>query len=141
MSEGIETPLYVVAVAAVIRREGKLLAMRRAKTKDAGPGLWETLSGRVEVGETPLETASREILEECELEVRLEPRPVTCYPATRLGLPMIVIVYAADYLSGEVVLSLEHDRYDWVSPTAFAERSTLTPLVEAVHLAFKLLNP
>ena len=137
MSEG-KTPLYVVAVAAVIRREGKLLAMRRAETKDAGPGLWETLSGRVEVGETPLEAASREILEECGLEVALLPRPVTCYPATRLGLPMMVIVYAADYLSGDVTLSDEHDHYLWLSPEAFAVKSTLTPLVQAVHLAFKL---
>ncbi len=29
-------PLYVIAVAAVIRREGKLLATRLALTKDAG---------------------------------------------------------------------------------------------------------
>lgn len=137
MSED-KTPLYVVAVAAVIRREGNLLAMRRARTKDAGPGLWETLSGRVEVGETPLEAVSREILEECGLEVALEPRPVTCYPATRLGLPMIVIVYAADYLSGDVTLSDEHDRYLWLTPDAFAELSTLIPLAQAVHLAFKL---
>ena len=133
-----KTSLYVVAVAAVIRREGNLLAMRRAQTKDAGPGLWETLSGRVEVGETPLETVKREILEECGLGVALLPRPVTCYPATRLGLPMIIIVYAADYLSGDVTLSDEHDRYLWLSPDAFAEMSTLTPLVQAVHLAFKL---
>ncbi len=137
MSEGA-TPLYVVAVAAVIRREGKLLAMRRAKAKDAGPGLWETLSGRVEVGETPLDAARREILEECGLGVALLSRPVTCYPATRLGLPMIVIVYAADYLSGDVTLSDEHDRYLWLSPDAFAVKSTLTPLAQAVHLAFKL---
>ncbi len=139
MSED-KTALYVVAVAAVIRREGNLLAMRRAKTKDAGPGLWETLSGRVEVGETPLETAAREILEECGLKIALEPRPVTCYPATRLGLPMIVIVYAADYLSGEVTLSREHDRYLWLSPSAFAELTTLAPLTQAVHLAFRLEN-
>ena len=100
-----DTTLFVVAAAVIIRRRGTLLAMRRAKTKDAGPGLWETLSGRVEVGEAPLETAAREVLEECGLEVKLNPRPITCYPGVRLRLPMIVIVYAADYLSGEVALS------------------------------------
>ena len=134
-----DTALFVVAAAVVIRRGDTLLAMRRAPTKDAGPGLWETLSGRVEIGETPLETAAREVLEECGLEVTLDPRPVTCYPATRLGLPMIVIVYAAAYLSGEVTLSREHDRYLWLSPDAFADLSTLTPLVRAVHLTFNPL--
>ena len=131
-----DTALFVVAAAVVIRRGDTLLAMRRALTKDAGPGLWETLSGRVEIGETPLETAAREVLEESGLEVSLDPRPVTCYPGARLGLPMIVIVYAADYLSGEVSLSREHDRYRWLSPSEFAELSTLTPLIRAVHLAF-----
>ncbi len=133
-----DTALFIVAAAVVIRRADTLLAMRRAKAKDAGPGLWETLSGRVEVGETPLETAAREVAEECSLEVKLRPRPITCYPATRLGLPMVVIVYTAEYLAGEVRLSLEHDRYRWLSPDAFAELSTLTPLVQAVRLAFGL---
>lgn len=130
------TTLYVVAAAAIIRRHGKLLAMRRALTKDAGPGLWETLSGRVEAGETPLDAAAREIQEESALDAVLEPRPLTCYPASRLGLPMIVIVYAADYRSGEVVLSNEHDAYRWLTPAEFAALSTLTPLIEAARLAF-----
>ena len=84
MNPDPDTTLFVVAVAVIVRREGTFLAMRRALTKDAGPGLWEALSRRVEVGETPLEAAAREVWEECGLKVRLEPRPVTSYPATRL---------------------------------------------------------
>ncbi len=132
------TTLFVVAVAVIVRREGELLAMRRAPDKDAGPGLWETLSGRLEPDETPLETARREVLEECALTVSFDPRPITSYPATRLGLPMVVIVYAADYLCGEVVLSDEHDDYHWLTPDAFAELSTLTPLIQAAYSAFSL---
>ena len=41
------SPLFIVAVAAIVVRSGTVLAMRRAPHKDAGPGLWETLSGRV----------------------------------------------------------------------------------------------
>lgn len=130
------TSLYVVAVAVVIRRGGAVLAMRRARTKDAGPGLWETLSGRVEAGEEPVETAAREVREECGLEVALEARPLTAYAATRLDRPMIVLVYAADYRAGEVALSEEHDAYAWLTPDAFAARSTLTKLAQAVRLAF-----
>lgn len=109
--------------------------MRRAQTKDAGPGLWETLSGRVEAGEEPFLTAAREVREECGLEVALEARPLSAYTATRLDRPMVVIVYAADYRAGEVVLSGEHDLYAWLTPGAFAERSTLSKLAEAVRLA------
>jgi 8-oxo-dGTP diphosphatase len=127
--------LYVVAVAVVIRREGRVLAMRRAMTKDAGPGLWETLSGRVDAGETPLQAAAREVREECGLDVRFDPRPVTAYPATRLSLPMMIIIYAADYVGGEVRLSHEHDRYAWLTPDELTEVCTLGPLVAAVRSA------
>lgn len=130
-----ETQLYVVAVAAIIIRDGKVLAMRRAAIKDAGAGLWETLSGRVPLGEEPLETVKREILEESQLTVTIEPRPFTAYQAKRKDLPMLVIVYRAHYISGEVVLSDEHDAYAWLSPTEFAERSTLVKLVAVVQEA------
>lgn len=132
------TSYYVVAVAVVIRRQGAVLAMRRAQSKDASPGLWETLSGRVDAGEEPLTAAAREVLEECGLEVALHPRPLTAYTATRLAAPMIVIVYAADHLGGEVTLSAEHDAYAWLTPEAFAERTTLDKLADAVHLAFRI---
>lgn len=138
MSADPETTLFVVAVAVIIRRGGTFLALRRALTKDAGPGLWEALSGRVQEGEAPLAAAVREVQEECGLTVQLDSRPVTSYPATRLGLPMIVIVYRADYLSGVVRLSEEHDRYLWLTPEAFAETSSLTPLIHAARLAFNV---
>jgi 8-oxo-dGTP diphosphatase len=130
-----DTQLYVVAVATIIFREEKILAMRRAATKDAGAGLWETLSGRVPLGEEPLEAVKREILEESNLTVEVEPQPFTIYQAKRKDLPMMVIVYKAKYLSGEVILSEEHDAYAWLTPEEFAERSTLTKLVETVFLA------
>lgn len=129
------TQLYVVAVAAVILRDARVLAMRRAARKRAGPGLWETLSGRVEAGEEPAEAAAREIVEECGLEVELDPRPVTAYRALRLGRPMIVIVYRARYRAGSVTLSEEHDDFAWLTPEEFGRTSDLGPLVRAVEAA------
>jgi len=131
-----ETTYYVVAVAAIIVREGRVLAMRRAAHKDAGAGLWETLSGRVDEGEEPLATVKREIVEECALTVHVDPRPLTAYSAQRAGKPMIVIVYRADYVAGEVVRSDEHDDHAWLTPDEFAERSGLTKLADAVHRVF-----
>ncbi len=127
--------LFVVAVAAIIVRERRVLAMRRSPYKDAGAGLWETLSGRVSPGESPLVAVQREILEECGLEVALEPRPLMAYQSKRNTLPMVVIVYRAYYQSGEVHLSDEHDDFAWLSSEDFAKRSPLTQLVEAVKIA------
>lgn len=130
-----EPERQVVAVAAVVFRDGKVLAMRRAATKDAGAGLWETLSGRVESGEDPLHACMREIAEEAGIEVLIEPRPVDAYAARRGEAPMTVIVYRADWVSGEVRRSEEHDEHAWWAPEEFAQHSTLHRLAQAVHRA------
>lgn len=130
--------LFVVAVAALIVRGGRILSMRRSRHKDAGPGLWETLSGRVLAGEEPLAAVAREIDEECGLAVDLDPRPVTAYSTVRIDLPMVVIVYRGLSASGEVLLSEEHEAYAWLTPDELAQRSPLQPLVAAARTALLL---
>ena len=126
---------HIVAVAVVVRRGERMLALRRAATKDAGPGLWEAVSGRIEIDENPLDAAAREVQEETGLEVVVDPRPITAYEARRIGEPMIVIVYGADHVAGEVRLSDEHDDFAWLTVDAFATRSTLERLVAAARIA------
>lgn len=128
-------PSFIVAVAAAIFRDGKVLAMRRSPDKDAGPGLWETLSGRINEGEEPLAAAHREIFEETGLEVQVDPRPVTAYAANRLGRPMIVILYRGEHAGGEVRMSEEHDSHEWLTPEAFSTRTSLSTLADAVTQA------
>ena len=124
---------HVVAVAALIVREGRVLSLRRAPSNLAGPGLWETVSGRVEQGEQPLVAVLREIDEECGLEVEIEPRPLAAYAAERRGYPMVVVLYRAKYIAGEVRISDEHDQFAWLTAEEFSQRSSLRPLCEAVE--------
>lgn len=128
-----ENALFLVAVAAIIRRGDRILAMRRSEHKDAGAGLWETLSGRVRHGEDPYDAVRREIEEECGLEVEVDPRPIDCYRALRRDVPMVLVVYGASWVSGEVRLSDEHDDFRWSTPEEFGVLSTLTRLVESVR--------
>lgn len=128
---------FVVAVAAVIASGDRILAMRRGAGSEAAPGAWEAVSGRVKAGEEPLDAVSREIAEETGLEVLIEPRPVDTYAARRADAPMIVIVYRADWVSGEVRRSEEHDDHAWLTAEEFAERTTLHRLAQAVHRALQ----
>jgi 8-oxo-dGTP diphosphatase len=132
---------HVVAVAGLIIRpfaEGlRVLSLRRAQDNLGGPGLWETISGRIEHGEEPFDAVRREIVEESGLDVRVERRPLATYAAKRRGLPMIVILYRAYYQSGEVRLSEEHDEAAWLSADEFRARSTLLPLVTVVEHALR----
>ena len=126
---------FVAAVVVFVFRGERLLAMRRSADNDAAPGKWEALSGRIQPGEQPIETAARETREECGLEIRLRPEPLTAYLARRNRDEMIVIVYRADSDEGEVQLSAEHDRCEWMTPDDFATACRFPRLVAAARLA------
>jgi 8-oxo-dGTP diphosphatase len=129
----MSSELFVVAVAAVIVRGDRVLAMRRSHAKDVGAGLWETCSGRLEPDEDPLVAVRRELAEETGLEARVDPRPIDAYAMRRGDLPMLVLVYRAEWIAGEVRLSDEHDEHAWWT-RAELEASPMPPrLVTAVR--------
>ncbi|MDQ3037837.1 MAG: NUDIX domain-containing protein [Myxococcota bacterium] len=126
---------FVVAVVGVIVRGDRVLAMRRAATKDAGAGVWETCSGRLEPDEDPGVAIAREIVEETALEVRVEVRPVDAYVMRRGALPMAVIVYRADWIAGEVQRSDEHDAHAWWTLAELDASPMPRRLIDAVRRA------
>jgi len=125
-----------VAVTVLVFGQGRMLSMRRAASQEAGPGLWEGVSGRVQSGEDPIAAARREVLEETGLRVVIRSRPVTAYAALRCGEPMTVIVFAAEHEGGEVRLSEEHDAYRWCELGELSQLGVPTQLVEAARVAW-----
>jgi 8-oxo-dGTP diphosphatase len=61
------------ACSAIITREadGKVFLGRRTSTKRSSPGLWETIGGSVEAGESPEDCIRREIKEELAASIDL----------------------------------------------------------------------
>ena len=125
-----------VAVTVLVFRDGRMLSMRRAATEEAGPGLWEGVSGRVHAGEDPIDAARREVAEETQLRVQVQSRPVTAYAALRAGVPMTVIVFAAEHEAGEVVLSDEHDAHRWCDASELSELGIPVQLADAARAAW-----
>lgn len=98
-------------VAAVIMKEGKVLATQRGygEFKDG----WEFPGGKVEVGESPEEALRREICEELEVEVNVGDLIDTIeydYPAFHLSMKC----YACTIAGGSPHL-LEHEAARWLS--------------------------
>jgi 8-oxo-dGTP diphosphatase len=63
--------LFRVASEAIIEKDGKILITKRAAHREHAPNEWETLTGRIEQGETFEEGLKREVKEEVGLEVEV----------------------------------------------------------------------
>jgi 8-oxo-dGTP diphosphatase len=129
---------WVAAVAIAVFRGDRVLVLRRAPDKDAAPGVWEAISGRLEEGEDPLAAAHREVREETALEVRIDPRPVDAYATKRRDTPMLVVVYRGDWVAGEVARSAEHDDHAWLALDELVGRGVPERLVEGIEAAARV---
>ena len=104
----------VTVVSLVIERGGAVLLGHRGRLKDHAPGEWEAISGRVEPGETLIEAARREALEETGLLVEVVRH--LDYFRFRRGADAEVTVGATFHCrvrDGTERLSPEHDRFVW----------------------------
>lgn len=72
-----EPGLFHVVVEAIIEKDGKILLMKRSPERDHAPNEWETLSGRMQQGESFEEAVHREVLEETGLDEHSEYHWVT----------------------------------------------------------------
>ena len=101
----------IEVVAAIIRRNGRILATQRGygEFKDG----WELPGGKTERGETPQQALIREIKEELKSEILVGEKLCTVeydYPKFHLTMHC----FWCDLLDGEPVL-LEHEAARWLT--------------------------
>jgi 8-oxo-dGTP diphosphatase len=106
----------VSAGAAVIRTDGRMLAVKRA---DGGE--WVLPGGIVELDEDPRDTVRREVLEET--GVTVEPVQLTgVYKNMRLGV--VSLVFRCRPVSGAAQPTAEATEVAWLDSTQVIERMT-----------------
>jgi dATP pyrophosphohydrolase len=112
----------------VFRRAGRrveFLCLRRAASARKLPGVWQPVTGKVNLLEQSLEAAVRETLEETGLTPRrwwaLE--TVSVYFDPQKDTVRLLPMFAAEAGPRDVVrLSKEHQDFEWLSEKAFASR-------------------
>jgi 8-oxo-dGTP pyrophosphatase MutT (NUDIX family) len=123
------------AIVAVLRREGRVLAVRRGPTVPS-PGYWQPLSGKVEPGETQEQALVREVLEEVGLTVT--PGAKVWESQTDDG-HFRLHWWTADAVQGEVVPDPgEVAEARWVTPHEFL---ALDPVFEGDREFFERILP
>ncbi|MET9675070.1 NUDIX domain-containing protein [Streptomyces sp. NPDC006482] len=113
--ETTSTPLHSVSVAgAVVREDGRLLAIRRADN-----GTWELPGGVLELTEAPEEGVAREVWEET--GIRVEVKELTgVYKNTARGI--VALVFRCKPCGGSERTSDESTAVDWLTPAEIEER-------------------
>lgn len=101
----------------ILIRDGKILLGLRSKDKATYSNCWALPGGHLEVGETPVQAARRELLEELNITI-LDPFPLS--PITLHGEKNTTLfhLFTAECWRGEVKINnSEHSRLNWSSPT------------------------
>lgn len=107
--------MNIVVVAALIKKEDKVLIAKRATGDENVLGKWEFPGGKVEANESEEHAIEREILEEFELKIKAKEyvkNNVCKYPNKTVDLRL----YECEYLGGQFRLH-DHSEYKWISPS------------------------
>ena len=137
-SESSELLPELQTVSVTLQREdGRVLLLKRRAERG---GFWQILTGRIEPGESPLQTAAREVHEETGFSPRLdEIRELGYAHGFALGgrVPPLFAretAFAAT-VSGEPRLSDEHDEHRWCTPDEALQLLPFAGLRRAVRLS------
>jgi len=137
-SETYEVLPELQTVSVTLQREdGRVLLLKRRAERG---GFWQILTGRIEPGESPLQTAAREVHEETGFSPRLdEIRELRYAHGFALGgrIPPLFAretAFAAA-VSGEPRLSDEHDEHRWCTPDEALQLLPFAGLRRAVRLS------
>jgi type II secretory ATPase GspE/PulE/Tfp pilus assembly ATPase PilB-like protein/8-oxo-dGTP pyrophosphatase MutT (NUDIX family) len=132
----------VVEVYVIRHNAGdwRVLVLQRAPDASR-PGSWETVYGKIDSGERPEHAAVREIREETGLELSaLYDVTVSSFFLHATQTIQMAIVFAAFVESdSQVILSDEHQRFEWMSVDQACDRFTWPRAAQALRDARRLL--
>lgn len=123
-----------VGAGVVILKDGKTLLARRKGSH--GEGMWGSMGGHVEFGESPIETVKREAREELGIEID-NVKFITCMNMIRDGKHYIDISFVAEHVSGEPTI-MEPERVEELG--WFALHELPEPLFDPVRVVLEAMK-
>lgn len=124
-----------LGASACVWKDGKVLLIQRAKPP---AGLWSLPGGHVETGETAIEAANRELLEETGVAANLT-ELIGVYEITRPN-HYAITCYCGFWRSGQATAASDALAVKWVSPTELYHLEFVPNVLAAIGRAQVLLK-
>ncbi|MDI6917229.1 MAG: NUDIX pyrophosphatase [Thermoplasmatales archaeon] len=119
-------------VSCFIKRNDRILLLKRSERVRSYRGKWATVSGYVEKNEKPEETALKEIREETGIEAKLIRKGKTIHVKDKEG-EWWVHPFLFEMKSGSIKIDWEHVEYRWIRPEEIKNYDTVPMLKEALE--------
>lgn len=131
---------HIVAITAFIKnKEGnKFLIAKRHRNEIAFPGKWAFPGGKVERGQTILDTLKREVEEEVGLKIENEKRYLKDFTFIRPDDKNVVgLCFLVKAKEEKVILSKDFEEFAWITPAELKDFDHIEGMEEEVKLAFE----
>lgn len=110
---------------AVVIKDRKILSLYIEKN---GQKKWDLPGGRIEFGESPEEGLVREVMEETNCRVK-SMKLIDTWHRVLESWQIVGVFYICE-LEGEIILSSEHNGYEWINIDEFFNVFTATTFTE-----------
>lgn len=120
----IRKPQWIPVVAALIKKEGKILVGQRPENHSLA-GQWEFPGGKIEPGESPEQALARELSEELGIEAQVGDLKLACtHSYGEVGI--IIMFFEVNFWKGQPKAK-HHLMLEWIYPSELKTR----PIPEA----------
>ena len=131
---------HIVAITAFIKNKAgdKFLIAKRAHNEIAFPGKWAFPGGKVERGQSILETLKREVEEEVGLEIEDEKKYLKDFTFIRPDDRNVVgFCFLVKTKHENIVLSKDFEEFAWITPEELKQYDCIDGMEEEVKIAFE----
>ncbi len=135
MSVNTTPDIHEVIMAAniFVKRDGKLLVIRRSIHKTYMPGFVQPVGGKVDINEGPLQAAERELFEEAGLKVANVRLEAVLTDIHKDGVNnWQVFHFSGNYQEGEVPNNIDEGELIWLTPEEIKKEKVLDSIVRVV---------
>ena len=143
MAEIIST-MVQVHVASIRNGNWKHLALRRSAEEKVFPLQWQAITGRIEAGETAIQTAIREVREECGIQEFQSqwtlPYVSIFYHSKRDAIIAVPCFGFALHPETDIYISSEHDFSEWLPINELLNRLVIPAQKKAAELFDEILH-